>query len=305
MNPRAVSGAGRMKMHNTAKEHSVSSEVVNYVQLAANVLALFAGAGFWRLYIRSLEQNVATKDSQIEFWRDKAGDMEKQSPEAFEKRLSDRIRIREEEIARLEKDQESSAEAAADVKAQKESLSRTLEQARGFQRMLELEQGDLGDVADMEELFEGAELDVRLLGYVAVDSGQLMIADPCYIDSEWQKEPVRDIRRYVDMRTKDILQFGKDFTNFQEVLPVYGKSVNELIAEEMLVELPEDSDSNRNFSYAGACAATNSEGYGELRFRMGYAGAGLAFSTAFGDGMFPVYGEMRGANIVRVYMNVV
>lgn len=283
----------------------MSPEVVNYVQLGANVVALFVGAGFWRLYIRSLKENAATKDSQIAFWKDKAEYLEKQSPEALEQRLSNRIKIREDEISRLEKDQESSAEAVADVEAQKESLSRTLEQARGFQKMLELEQGDIGDAADMEEMFEGAELDVRLLGYVAVDSGQLMISDPCYIDSEWQKEPMRDIRRYIDMKTKDILQFRKDFTNFQEVLPGHEKSVNELIAEGMLVKLPEDSEVNRNFSYAGACAATNSEGYGELRFKMGHTGAGLAFSTAFGDGMFPVYGEMRGENIVRVYMNVV
>lgn len=29
------------------------------------------------------------------------------------------------------------------------------------------------------------------IGVVAVDSGQLMICDPCYIDSEWSKEEIK------------------------------------------------------------------------------------------------------------------
>lgn len=28
----------------------------------------------------------------------------------------------------------------------------------------------------------------ELIGQVAVDSGQLMVCDPCYIDSQWEKE---------------------------------------------------------------------------------------------------------------------
>jgi len=28
----------------------------------------------------------------------------------------------------------------------------------------------------------------KLVGHVGVDSGQVMICDPCYIDSEWKKE---------------------------------------------------------------------------------------------------------------------
>lgn len=36
----------------------------------------------------------------------------------------------------------------------------------------------------------------KQLGYVGVDSGQLVITDPCYIDSEWEKKDFNDIRIY-------------------------------------------------------------------------------------------------------------
>ena len=32
----------------------------------------------------------------------------------------------------------------------------------------------------------------KLLGYFPVDSGQIMICDPCYIDSEWEKKEAKE-----------------------------------------------------------------------------------------------------------------
>ncbi len=34
----------------------------------------------------------------------------------------------------------------------------------------------------------------ELIGHVGVDSGQLLLCDPCYIDSEWEQEDFTDIR---------------------------------------------------------------------------------------------------------------
>ena len=83
-----------------------------------------------------------------------------------------------------------------------------------------------------------------LIGVVGVDSGQLLIADPCYIDSEWKR--------------------GIDF----------------------------DKGKDKEFSYGGCCKATVSEeGYGQLNYKRGHVGVGVAFSSGYGDGCYQVWGK--------------
>jgi hypothetical protein len=86
----------------------------------------------------------------------------------------------------------------------------------------------------------------KLIGHVGVDSGQLIITDPCYIKS-WGSN-----------------DFGSD--QKPDIKGLY------------------------SYDYEGACSATLSEDQaGALRFQMGHEGAGVAFSTGFGDGLYPVY----------------
>jgi len=128
----------------------------------------------------------------------------------------------------------------------------------------------------------------ELIGHVGVDSGQLLLCDPCYIDSQWEKEEFQDIRVYEHKTTKDKLTFGKDFANYKEVIDRYGKTMNELNATGDWEEAPRPNPEHE-FSYNACAQATLSDkGHGELRFKMGHLGAGVAFSTAFGDGMYPV-----------------
>jgi Protein of unknown function (DUF4241) len=90
------------------------------------------------------------------------------------------------------------------------------------------------------------ESEWEFAGVVGVDSGQVMIGDPCYLNSEWDPEPDR-------------------------VVPDYEG-------------VPEG-----NFSYSGACKATLGEKkYGQLNYRLGHAGAGVALSSGWGDGTYPV-----------------
>lgn len=86
----------------------------------------------------------------------------------------------------------------------------------------------------MKTLIEGLEY----AGSFAVDSGQAIVGDPCYLDN-WNTNE------------------GEDFK-------------------------PEDHEGE--YSYQGACEATISGSYGEL----GQASA-VAFSTGYGDGLYPVY----------------
>jgi hypothetical protein len=93
-----------------------------------------------------------------------------------------------------------------------------------------------------------------LLGHVGVDSGQLLLCDPCYIQSEWEQEDFND-------------------------------------------EVPK-----HNFSY-NACSniTLNEEGGGQLKYKMGHEGVGVAFSTGIGDGFYPVFQNFDEAgNLISV-----
>lgn len=149
-------------------------------------------------------------------------------------------------------------------------------------------------------------MSTKLIGHVGVDSGQLLLCDPCYIDSEWEKEEFEDLRIYQHKTTKDRLQYLVDFKNYQTPIDKFdGKNMNELIATGEWEELPYNSPAKSQFSYNACAKATLSEdGHGELRFKMGHVGVGVAFSTAFGDGMYPVIahympdGTLRSVEVV-------
>lgn len=127
------------------------------------------------------------------------------------------------------------------------------------------------------------------IGYVAVDSGQLLLCDPTYIDSEWKKEPFEDIRVYRHKTTGDILQYGVDFPNYEAIIPEYGKTMNELNATGEWEREDNYHAPTSNFSYNACCKATLSKpGHDQLKFQLGHDGVGVAFRTAFGDGYYPV-----------------
>jgi hypothetical protein len=132
----------------------------------------------------------------------------------------------------------------------------------------------------------------ELIGHVGVDSGQLLLCDPCYIESEWEKEEFADIRVYEHKVTKDRLTFGKDFPHYEYPIDRYdGKTMNELIETLEWIDIDRPT-SLHSFSYNACANATlSSEGHGQLNYKMGHPGVGVAFRTAFGDGVYPVYAK--------------
>lgn len=140
----------------------------------------------------------------------------------------------------------------------------------------------------------------KLIGHVGVDSGQLLLCDPCYIDSQWEKEDFADLRRYQHKDSGYTLQYLKDFINYQEPMEEFGgKNMNELIATGEWEELPYDLPKHE-FSYNACAKATLSEdGHGQLNFKLGHPGVGVAFSTAFGDGMYPVIAHYHSDGTLR------
>jgi len=137
------------------------------------------------------------------------------------------------------------------------------------------------------------------VGRVYVDSGQLMICDPCYINGAtgWNPDDdFEDIRRYKDKTPGrvGVYQFGKDFGNYEfRLFEEYPHTPNECIKEGAWERIP--NPENHNFSYAGACSQTNSKkGHGLLHFTGAThipdgEGCAAVSETNHGDGCFPVY----------------
>jgi hypothetical protein len=149
-------------------------------------------------------------------------------------------------------------------------------------------------------------LDERvLLGHVGVDSGQLMVCDPCYLESEWQKEKgddvmdsISDLSQFKDKATGVVFSYPFNWTapyphgdgkmNFNEAYK------NGLFTEHIPDHLIEQA---KEFSYVGCCANTIHGFGGQLHYTKGHAGAGVVFSSGLGDGFYEVWatiGEVKG-----------
>lgn len=265
---------------------------LDVVQLLVNIGALVGGAIIWKLYVDNLKAALTAKNSAIssveknrDFWRDKAQDLEKRSPEFMERTLSERIQTRENEIFRLTEDKGRNEEDLKLLRSKKADLENDLIRSQGFRLMLDLEEGpeDEDEEEDDEEAepaelsqAQTAEIQVVLLGVVGVDSGQLMVTDPSYIDTEWQHA--------LDNEETPETAF--------EHPTIHVKNETVETSEHPL----------QPYSYEGVMAATITANYGELAYKMGHAGAGVAFSTGWGDGMYPVYGELHDGRILRVFI---
>lgn len=165
-----------------------------------------------------------------------------------------------------------------------------------------IETGFTAQIELIDTLLAGEmKIEERYIGSAAVDSGQLMICDPCYIDSQWVNEDFEDVRIYKHKETGKTLQYRVDFENFATVIPEYGKDMNALIDSGEWEKQPMPKPDN-GFSYNACCKATleTEERAGRLKFKLGHDGAGVVFSTAWGDGYYPVFKIYENGEFVGV-----
>ena len=153
---------------------------------------------------------------------------------------------------------------------------------------------------------------LKKVGVVGVDSGQVMICDPCYIENEWQGDGDGSItppevwedketsKRYahgmlVSPAICKIMGVDTVFDNWESKLDDYdGKTPNQVRKDHWtLVDVPEDLNRSGEFSYAGVCHTTlRGDGFGQLKYKMGHDGAGIASRTLIGDGCYPVFARV-------------
>ncbi|WP_294616033.1 hypothetical protein [uncultured Gilliamella sp.] len=281
-------------------------EIIDYFQLGANGFVLLALSWLYIAYVRTLKSTLELKNEQIKiaeknvgFWKDKANELKKTSPEFVETVLSKRIQIREEELNRLNEDSFKNQTEILELKKQLNTLHSELEKAKYFSRALTYYDSDIDD----DVIIPPSDIKLIELGEVFVDSGSLMITDPCYIDLEWKNVEYTPKRIYKDSITGENIEWPHDFTRYDEVFEPYGKNVNELIADGSFVEIKDNIP--LSYSYSGACLATNSEqGCGVLPFKNGLLGAGFAIKTVYGDGAYTVMGEYYKDNVIRIYIDL-
>ena len=146
----------------------------------------------------------------------------------------------------------------------------------------------------------------KQIGVVGVDSGQIVICDPCYIDSEWKKEEFTNIRKYRHRVTREVLQYRVDFKNYEQIIEYYDKNMNQMIRDEDVEELPA-IPAVEKFSYNACCKLTTGKNHsGQLHYCVGHAGVAVVASSGYGDGTYPVFATYNKDNrIIKLEINFI
>ena len=124
------------------------------------------------------------------------------------------------------------------------------------------------------------------IGVVGVDSGQIVVCDPAYIDSEWVNEdlsPTPSIIQFPDGKTEKVISCSPRWFELIDRI-----NNNELkVIKDMGFE-----KAKSNFSYPACVEQTLKKDYGQLNFKHGHAGVGVVTSSGFGDGCYPVIAKI-------------
>jgi hypothetical protein len=137
-------------------------------------------------------------------------------------------------------------------------------------------------VGATDEDFDGETIE-KQIGVVGVDSGQVVICDPCYIDSEWVNEelvPTPAIIEFPDGTKEEVICLSKRWFELVD-------RVNS--GELKITQENGFANAKNNFSYPACAEHTLHIGYGQLNYKMGHAGIGVVASSGYGDGCYPCY----------------
>jgi len=280
---------------------------IEYFQLGANGVALTVAGWIYGAYIKNLRSELSIKDEQVKaveknltFWKDKATQFEKKTPEYMEEILSKRIKHREDEIKRLQDDKEEHTKLISLRSREVSRLRAELEKTVYIGQAMTY----FDPESDEELPIPESEIEVEELGEIFVDSASILITDPVYIQQEWDiEEKYEDLRLYRHVASGKVYQFGVDFSRYDLRIDELNDSANSLIQKGEFQEI--EVQREFTYSYPGAAYASSSKkGYGELKFQAGHTGAGLCVRTVHGDGGFTVYGERFRGDLVRIFIDL-
>ena len=148
-----------------------------------------------------------------------------------------------------------------------------------------------------------------LLGHVGVDSGQLVIMDPAYIDSdEWipRNHPtflgLHLAGTNAEALAQSMVQHHHDLT-VQSVAPGIYKIIAPQQDPQALTHFAESLKARMGWhvdiemlfhdTYQDICRLTVDTLGGKLPYRLGHEGLAVAFRSGYGDGTYAVYATIK------------
>ncbi len=162
--------------------------------------------------------------------------------------------------------------------------------------------------------------EIKKIGFVRADSGQLMICDPCFINNHFKTEEADPYSNHTIFKhTKDqslwqfsyngiLKSYHKKVNEFpggyNDVIPKYKKTPQELMESEEFIDSgidPEPHIKEGDFSFDGMCKMNSKKSYGQFVFEDSKH-AGVTFILGYGDGTYPVYAEFKDNIIQKVWI---
>ncbi len=138
---------------------------------------------------------------------------------------------------------------------------------------------------------------MKQIGEIFLDTGVLIVGDLISL-KRMKQTPHQSIKQFVHSQSQQIYTQGVDFQKFTDLL-LDGLSVNELIAQGLLVEVKHTNDtelSSENIvNDLGA-------GFKQIKFENGTNGKALAVLSE--EGFYPVYAEMDERGISKLVIDL-
>jgi hypothetical protein len=158
--------------------------MIELIGLVANIGALSIIGFLYLAYIKNLRSINEFKESQlkvaeqnVKFCKDRAFEFERRSPEFIEKQLSDRIKIREEEIARLKSDNDEQSEKFVLKSSELNKLKQSLDIAKQFQIGITVFDSDICDPWHVTMSDEREDFIERKRMFEVIETGERFCAD--------------------------------------------------------------------------------------------------------------------------------
>jgi hypothetical protein len=290
--------------------------VIELIGLVTNIGALSVIGFLYFAYIKNLRSINEFKESQlkvaeqnVKLWKDRAFEFERRSPEFIEKQLSDRIKIREEEIARLKSDNDEQSEKFVLKSSELNKLKQSLDIAKQFQIGITVFDSDISDYIEVPN----SEIDVNYLGAVCVDAATLMICDPWYVTMGDEREREDFIER---KRMFEVIETGERFCadDNEDTWPSEAFAIDEeyssiesLLRKGLIEEVKYEGQVPAvQSSYIKGDFRCETHGYLKVRhhtFLNGNVGAGLSVALR-GDGVYYVTTESYKGEIQRIVIDI-
>ncbi len=161
----------------------------------------------------------------------------------------------------------------------------------------------------------------KLIGSVGVDSGQLMIMDPCYVKSHWLKGEMILGVKFWGEAAEDIISHMREVHGFVVTgeHPAFIETfaddeaavVEELIKDEARrINKKIITSFETNSTYDKICDVTSREDQAGEIVNNGLLNIGVAFSSGLGDGEYDVYATYKdiegcGRRITKVEIELI